>query len=274
MLGAQACFAIMSLATRLGSFTLPWTEIAAARFLVGALVAIVVAAVQGTSLRLTDRRSTWYRSVFGTCSALGTFYALGSPRIAIGDAVTLSATGPIFVALLSAPLLGESVSGRLGIAVFVSFLGVLAVVKPTLTAALPVALAATAGAFCYALAMIWLRRIGPNESGEAIVLHFSIIAAATMLALSIPVWRTPDRRSAWYLVVTGVMGGLGQVAMTRAYALERALRLSALGYLGIVFTYVLAIPLFGERPGILQAIGALLVIAGGLLLRRTASRPA
>ncbi len=272
MILAQLFFAAMNLTTRLGAHALPWQEIAAVRFVVGALVAVVVARGRGTSLRITDQRNAWLRSLFGTCSALGTFYALASPRISVGDAATLGATGPIFVALLSAPLLGEPVGGHLTLAVLTAFAGVVAVVQPSFQSAAPVALAATSGAVFFALAMIWLRKLGPNESGEAVVFHFSVVAAVVMLGLSLPGWQTPDRTSLLFVLGTGLSGGLAQVAMTRAYALDRAARVSALGYLSIVLTHALAIPLFGERTTLLQVMGTALVIGGGLLVSYDARR--
>src|SRR6266850_3783165 len=99
MVLAQVFFAGMNLCTRLAARDLPWSEIAAARFLIGALIALLIAWFRGSSLRITDRPSTWRRSVYGTIAAMCTFYALASNRIALGDAATLSATGPIFVAL-------------------------------------------------------------------------------------------------------------------------------------------------------------------------------
>jgi drug/metabolite transporter (DMT)-like permease len=68
------------------------------------------------------------------------------------------------------------------------------------------------------------------------------------------------------LLGTGIAGGIGQVAMTRAYSLTRAAPLSTLTYLSIVFTYMLAIPIFGERAGGLQLVGAGLVILAGVVL--------
>ena len=103
MLVAQVFFAGMNVCTRLGGRELPWAEVGAARFLVGALMAGALAWYQGMSLRITDQRSAWRRSVFGALSALCTFYALGSDRIALGDVATLGATAPIFVAFLSGP---------------------------------------------------------------------------------------------------------------------------------------------------------------------------
>lgn len=270
MVLAQLGFASMNLFSRLGGQELPFSEVAAARFGVGALVAITIARARGTSLRVTDRANTWLRSIFGTLSALGHFFALTSPRIPLGDAATLGATAPIFVALLSRRLLNERVGRRVGIAVVVAFVGVAAVVRPSFGAAADVAVIATTGAFFYALAMIWLRKIGPGESGEAIVLHFSTVAFVVMVAISIPVWVTPTGTSVLWLAATGVAGGLGQIAMTRAYTLDRAARVSTVQYLGIVVTHVLAIPVFGEIPTVAQLGGTALVILAGFLV---ASRP-
>jgi drug/metabolite transporter (DMT)-like permease len=266
MVLAQVFFAGMNICTRLGARHLPWSEIASTRFLIGAMIAFGLAKYRGSSLRITDRPNTWRRSVFGTLAAVCTFYALSSNRIAVGDAATLTATAPIFVALLSGPLLGERVGGRVALAIVLGFAGILAVVRPSLDIALPVAAIATIGAGFYALAMIWLRKIGPGETHEAVVLHFSLVALAITTALAIPVWEWPDWRSGLFLLGVGLTGGGGQMAMTRAYSLHRAAPITALSGLGIVLTHSLAIPVFGDRPTGWQVAGSLLVIGASLLL--------
>jgi drug/metabolite transporter (DMT)-like permease len=112
--------------------------------------------------------------------------------------------------------------------------------------------------------MMWLRRMGPGESSEAIVFHFMAVGMVSLGVLAIPVWRTPDARSLGFLLFTGLSGGFAQLAMTRAYALDRAARVSAVGYTGVVCTRLLAIPLFGESPSILQVAGSALVVAAGV----------
>ena len=273
MVVAQLCFAAMNVFTRLGSRHLPWPEIAAARFLIGALVAVALAAARGVSLEVTDRGGTWRRSIYGTLSALGAFFALSSPTIAVGDAATLGATAPIFVAALSGRLLDERVGRRLWLAVAVALVGIVLLVRPSFTLAAPVAAVATAGAFFYAMAMIWLRKIGPGESHEAVVLHFSLVAMVTMLALALPSWTWPDGRSGLYLLGAGLGGGGAQLAMTRAFSLHRAAPVTALSTLGVVFTYLLALPLFPERPGASQVAGSLLVLAATVLIGASTARP-
>jgi drug/metabolite transporter (DMT)-like permease len=263
---AQVFFAGMNVCTRLGARALPWSEVAAGRFLVGALMAAGLAHSRNSSLRVKEGGAAWRRSIYGTLAAICTFYALASSRIALGDAATLSATAPIFVVLLSRPVLGEHVGTSEILAVALGFGGILAVVRPTFGLALPVAAIATGGAVFYAIAMIWLRRVGPAESPEAVVLHFSLVALLVFLLIALPVWRWPEWGDVPFLVGAGLGGGLGQIAMTRAYALHRAAPVTALSGLGIVLTHAAAIPVFAERPTIWQLAGTLLVISASVLL--------
>jgi len=235
----------------------------------GAVLAWGIARSRGASLAITDRRTSWMRAIFGTLSAVCTFYAITSRRINLGDAATLGATAPIFVAMLAPSLLGERSGRAVPVAAGIAFSGVALVLQPSFESAIGVATVATLGAFLYAIALISLRRLGGGETHEAVVFHFSCVALAAMTALAIPGWRTPTPHDLLWLVTTGVTGGLAQLAMTRAYSLDRAARVSTLTFLGIVFTHLLAIPIFGEHPGWSQAVGAVLVMVAGVLLVRS-----
>jgi drug/metabolite transporter (DMT)-like permease len=263
---AQVLFAIMAVAARAGGQSVPWQEVVASRFLVGALTALVVGRALRKPLRIKNVRDAWIRTIFGTLAACGTFFTLAQPKLAVGDAATLFATSPIFVALLSWPLLRERVRGGVLVAIAIAFAGIVAVAQPKLDTAGYVIASGMFTAVMSATAMVWLRRIGPEESSEAIVLHFSSFGFVVALAMSIPVWRTPDATSAAWLLATGLSGGLAQVAMTRAYSLDTAARVSAIGYSGVVFTRLFALPMFGEVPDATQIAGSLLIIVSGLVL--------
>lgn len=272
MLLAQALFATMNIGTRLGARTLPWSEVAFGRFAIGLLIASAVAASRPDGFRITNWRASWMRSVFGTVAALGTFYALASPRIPVGDAATLGATTPIFVALLAGPLLGERVGRGLAFAVLLAFAGVALIVRPSFGAAFDVALLATGAAFAFSLALLSLRQLGPTERPEAIVVHFSAVATVTMLVVSIPVFRMPSAREALIVAATGLAGGLAQLAMTRAYAHLEATRATALSYAQVLFTYVLAAIAWDGPITPMRMAGASLVAVGGWLATRRDGR--
>jgi drug/metabolite transporter (DMT)-like permease len=172
----------------------------------------------------------------------------------------------VFVALASPALLGERVRASLAFGLVLGFSGIAVVAQPSFSAAGSVVAAGVATAMASATAMIWLRRIGPSESSEAVVLHFSCVGFVVSGLASIPVWRSPSLRDAVLLGVTGISAGLAQIAMTRAYSLDRAARVSAMGYSGVVMTRALAAPIFGEIPTIAQGLGSLLVVASGVVL--------
>jgi drug/metabolite transporter (DMT)-like permease len=263
---AQLLFAMMAAGGRLAGRTVPWQEVCASRFLVGALTAYIVARARGQSLRIVRVREAWLRSAFGTLAAGGTFFLYAAKALALGDAATVLATAPIFVALLSAPLLGERVRPGLLVALLLGFAGIALIARPSFGSAGHLVAIGIATAISSAMAMVWLRRIGPSETSEAIVLHFSGVGAVVMLILSLPVWQTPDARELVVLGLVGFCAGLAQLSMTRAYSRDHAARVSALGYSGVVFTRALAMPIFGEVPDATQAVGSLLVIASGVLL--------
>ena len=261
---AQLLFAMMAIAAREVGHDVPWQEVCGARMLVGAVVAFTMARIRGQSLAITAKKQAWMRTLFGTASAAGTFYVFAQPNVLVGDAVTVFATSPVFVALLSWPLLGEKVSRPVVAAIAVAFVGIAVVAQPSFDTGGGTLLVGTLTAMGSAMAMIWLRKVGPGETGEAIVFHFMCFGTAVMALLSIPVWQTPDARSAAFLLLTGTTGGLAQLAMTRAYQLDRAARVSALGYSQIVFVRAAALPLFQEVPTLLQMAGSALVIGAGV----------
>lgn len=261
---AELAFAIMRVATRAGAGDLPWAEIGAARFFGGAVVAVVSARIARKSLIVGDRKNAWLRAAFGTGGALTLFYALGENRIAVGDATTLYATSPLWVAILSGPVLREKVSRAVWGGVVLGFAGVAVLMGANLSWGGPVGGLVLVGALSYALALLRLRRLGPHESSEAIALHMSLFAGVTLLLVALPHLRPVRPAAYWPLGVAALSGGLGQVFVGRAYARAEASRLAAFGYMGIVFTYVLEVVLFARAPEWHQVLGALMVMAAGV----------
>jgi len=273
ILVTEVLFAVMRIATRWGSGDVSGWEIGGVRFLGGALVAYGLGRARGVSLVVGDQKNAWLRSIFGTANACAVFLALGSKRIALGDAATLTATAPLFVALLSGPVLGERVSPRVVAGATLGFVGVAVLSQPALHVSGDLALALLLGAFSYALAILRLRRMGPHESSEAIALHMSLVAGVTMLLLSLPRFVVPTPKAIAAIALAATAGGLGQVTMSRAYGLGTAASLSAISYSGVVITYLFETISFARAPRLHQWIGAALVCVAGVVVA-TRSRAA
>ena len=274
LLAAEACYAVMRVSTRLtaSASTLPWAEIAAVRFLVGSLVPLASARMRSVTLRVADARNAWLRSLFGTGGALALFYALGTHALSVGDATTLYSTAPLWVALLSGPLLGERVGVVVWVAVAAGFAGVATLLHAGFANVGPTGLLVLAGALSYALAIFRVRRLSSRESSEAIGFHMSLTAGAIMLLIALPnLQRIPS--AAWLpLGASALAGGVGQTIVARAYAREAASRLAAFNYAGVVFTYLLEVALFRRVPEPHQVVGALVVIGAGVAVSVAAAR--
>src|SRR5262249_38707288 len=133
-------------------------------------------------------------------------------------------------------------------------------------AAMLVAAVCLLGALCTTFAMMMLRQLGPSESPEAVAIHFSLTAAVVTGALSIGHFAIPAWREVARMLAAGVCAGLAQLCMTRAYSLERAARVSGLGYLAVVVSAALGAIALHEWPDLLTVCGMAMVIAGGLVV--------
>ena len=279
MAASAVLFALMNFFGKLASSSASWMTVAAVRALVGVFVAIAVARARGSSLVIKDRRAIFWRSVVGTASMSATFAALSSRTLSLGDTVTLLNLTPVFLAVLAPIFLGERTSGAVVLALTLSLGGVVLVVHPSFAfreADVPGGLssAATAGlavlaAFLASIAMMLLRRAGPTETSEAIALHFAVFAAGALGLLSLTDLRMPTPRDAAFMVAAGVFAGFGQIALTRAYSLGRAARVSGISYLSVVASALLGAALLHEEPTLGAAVGMALVVCGGVVVTLT-----
>ncbi len=274
LLAAEACYAVMRVAARLSATasTLPWAEIAAVRFLGGSLVPFVSARVRHVPLRVADARNAWLRSLFGTGGALSLFYALGTHALSVGDATTLYSTAPLWVALLSGPMLGERVGAVVWLAVVAGFAGVATLLHAGFASVGPTGFILLAGALSYALAIFRVRRLSSSESSEAIGFHMSLTAGCILLLIALPHLQRIPREAVLPLASSALAGGVGQTIVARAYAREAASRLAAFNYAGVVFTYLLEAALFRRVPEPHQIAGALVVIGAGVAVSIAAAR--
>jgi drug/metabolite transporter (DMT)-like permease len=204
------------------------------------------------------------RSLVGLMAMTSFFYAYS--QMPLANAVAIGFAAPMFMTALSVPLLGEKVGPRRWIAVLVGFAGVLVIVRPdagVFHAAAPVALA---GTVFYALAMIFVRRLGRTETSTAIVFYFTL-SATLVSGLFMPfVWVAPDAQGWILLILVGLIGGLAQMAMTNAVRLADISVVAPFDYTGLLWTALLGFLIWSEVPSLHVWLGAAIVVASGIFI--------
>lgn len=284
MAASAVLFSLMNFFARLATATGSWATVGAVRALIGAMVALAVARIRGASLTPRDPRAVLWRSVFGTIAMMSTFYALSSRTLALGDTVTLLNLTPVFLAVLAPFVLRERTTAGVAIAIALSLGGVVLIVHPSFgfdsaaglsgPSAGTTAGTAVFAAFSASIAMMMLRKVGQTEGAEAISFAYSLFAAVVMGVFAMFDLRAPSLRDTGFMCVAGVCAGLGQLGLTRAYSLERAARVSGMGYLAVVTSALLGAAVLGERPTAAALMGMVLVVGGGLLVTFARDAPA
>jgi drug/metabolite transporter (DMT)-like permease len=207
------------------------------------------------------------------------YLALG--RLAFATAATISYSNALFIVALSVPILGERVGLFRWSAALVGFAGVILVMGPgrdgfSLDALLPLA-----AAMLYAVAGVTSRLLDEDVPSALVNLHSSSIAAIGALGLALatggfsPVASAADMG---WIVAMGAFGGTAVLCIVVAYRMTEPSNLAPFSYFGIPTALLLGWVFFGEAP--IQDLfpGALLIIAGGLMIvwreRRLARRGA
>jgi len=223
------------------------------------------------TMRTGKPRLHLVRSAAGLGSMLLTFLAVQLLPLAVVTVIGFLA--PVFAVLLAAFVLREQVGPLRALAVAISLAGIVFVFaeQDRLTFALNSGygvgvLLAIVGALLSAFVVVFIREMTRRERSETIVFYF--MSVGTLAGALSMLWS--HTALAWsqvlLLVASGLIGGLGQIAMTFSYKHAEASLLAPLDYLAFVWASLLGFAFFGEVPGVPQICGSAIIIIAGLLI--------
>jgi len=273
MLLASLFFASMGVCIKFASVHFNSFEIVCYRGVVGVIFLYAMTRLSGVSLRTRLPSMHLWRSVVGTVSLTGWFYAIGV--LPLATAMTLNYMSSVWIAtfLLGGALLlqGRNAPIRqqapLFLTVLAGFAGVALMLRPTLNedqvfGALVGLFSGIFAALAY-LQVAALSRAGEPESRT--VFYFSIGAVLAgglgMLFVGASPWYWP---SALWLLPIGLLALFGQLCMTRAYASGATLVVANLQYSGIVFSGIFGIVFFADVLPLIGWLGMALIVISGI----------
>lgn len=223
-------------------------------------------------------RTVWrlhfVRALLLLCSLVGYFHALTQLPLAL--AVTISYLAPIFVAVLSVPLLKEKPSSGVWLALLAGLGGVSISVWPELaaglaglsTARLMGMASAAAAALSFAGVLLMARHMAQRDSLWTILLIQSLLPMLLLAAPAAITWKPVPASDLGLIVLAGGLGTLGLLGITWAFTRLEASRVAPMEYTSFVWAALLGYLLFGEVPTGTTAASAALIIGGCLLLLR------
>jgi len=272
--GATLAFGLMSACVKLAGSDVPVGQVIFFRSAFALIPLFILSAYTVGPKAVVQTNRPWLhvaRSAIGICSMFMGFSAI--KMLPLADATAYSFVMPIFVVVLASFMLREQVGPYRGAAVVVGFAGVVVMTQAHggLTAIAQAGFSAGSGlaltgAFMSAFVVIFIRQMSSTERSEAIVFYFMAVSATvagiTMLWHSVPL--TP-MMTVW-LVLTGILGGIGQICMTYSYRFAEPSLLAPFDYVAMVWAMMIGYAVFGDVPAQAMLAGAAIVIAAGLFI--------
>ena len=263
MLAAALSFATMGTLTHALAGRCDWLIVALVRAVFMFVAAASWARLSGARLALWEPRTLWLRSLAGSMSLVGNFYAL--TKLPVADAVTLANAHPLWIVLLSALLAWRLPARGVALGVTCGLFGVILIERPHLDADPTAVVVALLSSVSTAVAMLGLHRLRGVDA-RAVVAHFAGVAAvvASAFLISRQGGTSPDGLGGvTILMLLGVAttGTLGQVFLTRAYASGPPSMVAVIGLSQVVLALGFEVAFWGRKLTPTDFLGFALVLA-------------
>ena len=193
-------------------------------------------------------------------------FVLSFKYLSLADAHSVGSLAPVIVVALSAIILKEKVSTKTWIAIFIGFIGVLIILRPTSSIFDPKALLPLAAAFVLGLYQVITRKVSEYDSTEVSLFYTSVVGIIVMSFLAISFWR-PITPSAYILFLAiGVFFSLGIYLQIIALSKARASIIQPFHYTLIFWAIILGYIFYNDIPDFYTIIGALIITTSGIFV--------
>ena len=260
---AEFCMASMGAMVKLLGETMPNEMAVFARNLAGLLVLLPVLLTRHDfSLKTDCLHLHLLRSLAGLSAMYCFFYAI--IHLPLADSMLLKMTAPLFMPIIAIIWLSEGISQWTVLALLLGFAGVWVILGPAGEANWAM-LVGIAGGFLAAVAKVSIRRLSRTEPNLRVVTYFALVGTIVSAVPAVFSWKTPAINGIWLMVAIGLVGTLGQLALTRAYSISNAGKVAPLTYFSVIFGGIYGFVFWGEIPQQQFIIGAVMIAVAGLL---------
>jgi drug/metabolite transporter (DMT)-like permease len=214
-----------------------------------------------------------------------TLYYLALAALPIATVVALFFAAPLFITVLSVPMLGEKVGRMRWSAVAVGFGGVIVMARPGTDLFDWAALLAVAAAASYALAMISARQLGRSETASAMAFWGNavfLLCAALLslvfgsgrfegathksLAFLTRAWITPSPQDLLLMCACGVIAAVALTLLTQAYRQGEASIIASFEYTAMIWGVIYGWVFFHDWPTRTGWLGISIITTAGLFV--------
>ncbi len=202
------------------------------------------------------------RSAFLFAATLSFFF--GISLIGLAEASAILLINPILISVGAFLILGEAFGLRRALGVVVGLTGALIIIRPGGAVYSPAALLPALGAVFYAGYALSTRFLGREESVWTSFLYTALIGTIVACLVVPAFWTQPSLADWGLMLLLGLLGGIGQLCLIRAFTIAEAAAIAPFAYVGIVFAVIWGMLFFAEFPDFWVWVGALVIISAGV----------
>ncbi|MFW5431232.1 MAG: DMT family transporter [Methylophilaceae bacterium] len=266
MLIAALGFATMGALVKTASIKLSSAELVFYRSLFGFLAIYVFVTVKKLPIKTPHLGKQVSRALIGFFALLMFFYAIA--HLPLATAITLNYTSPLFLAGFMPLMLHEKPKKILYLAILISFVGVVVLLKPSFAEEdLLAGLLGLASGLGAGIAYLHVKQLGNlHEPDWRTVFYFTLISS---IGSGIWMLNSEVATITWedlpILLGLGGSATIAQLALTRAYRTGKTLTVASLSYLTVVISSIFGFVFWSEQLAILDLLAIGLIIIGGVM---------
>ncbi len=271
MIAAAFAMALVGTSVKWATQGLPSGIVVFFRNLFGLIVLIPIVTHPGAvSMKTKFLRFHLLRAGFGLCAMYSYFYAIN--HLALGKAVMLNFTSPLFIPVIARIWLKEKITPRIIGAVFIGFIGVAFIESHAFreiakAGEIAGAVAGLMSAVFASCALVTLRKLGATEPATRTVFYFAL-GGAVMTAFPLPlVWTMPQGWEQWLpLFLSGALASVAQWLLSKGFALAPAAVAAPVYYLTVPLAAIIGHFAFHDQLDRWSLIGGAMVCAAGIIV--------
>lgn len=266
MLASALLFTAMAVAAKLVGPRLDAFQIAFFRAISGFATVAPFAYAAGWGAVRTNRPALQIaRGLTGTAAMLLMFYSV--VHLPLAQVTAIGFANPLFLIVLAALFLGETVRIRRWSATLIGFAGVLIMVRPSASTD-PTLLIALLGTFLVAVSVALIKTMAKNDRPMTMLFYFGVFSTVISAVPAALVWQAPTGQELVFLLLTGIFGASAQACYIRAFRDAEASLVAPFEYSKLLFAVLFGVLLFDEIPDHWTFAGAAVIVGATLYIAR------
>ena len=216
-----------------------------------------------SKLMITDRPILQIlRPAFLVCSISSLF--VGLTYLPLAEATAIGFVAPLFITILSVPILKEKVGIHRWTAILIGFTGVIIIIRPGGEFWQFVSIMPLLGAIFFALFQIFTRLLSGTEKTFT-TLFYTGLGGLGWSSILVPfVWVVPSQIHILVFLAIGTLGALAHLCMINAFDFAEASLLAPFNYTKLLWVTVFGYWVFDDIPSLDMWVGSGVIVSAGL----------